>query len=219
MALAGPDGKATLFDEDDQIVHSLQNGVLTMATNFVDYTTYILTQVGQGPDSTFDVQVTRLDDYHRHEKAQTIVCDFDEDDEEDLATRLDSLVDQMDMADEAQPPTPDDTATLKSMMIDAGEWEWTAWSQIGTYDIQAALDKHDIAISLKEPTEKEARRVFASDDFSDGLLAWFRTQLNPQGWTLVAVAPFDELQQFALVRSENLETVRALLRKQACKIR
>jgi len=219
MALAGPDGKAVFYDEDDQTVHELDNGVLVIATDFSDYTTYTLTLEGTGPESTLDVQVKRFDNYRLGHKATMIDVAIDADDEQDLAGRLERLVDQVRIAQASRAATEDDAASLASMLVAAGEWEWTDWQENGNDFIQRALDEMDSGIVLVKPGEKDARKVFSSKDFSKAMLQWFGKQLAPHGWTFVAVSPFDEYQAFALVRMEHLERVQALLKLQGRKLK
>jgi hypothetical protein len=220
MGLGRPGEKPeTYFDEDESITHELGHDVLSISTHFVDYTTYIVTRVGPDPDSTFTVHVERLDNYRLHEKAQKITCPIDADEEDDLAEMLARLVEQVKVYQAKQQATAAETTLLDAMMLPAGEWEWTAWSHNGTPGIQHALDEHKIAVKLDYPTEKEEQKVFASANFSKSTLEWFRKQLIPHGWTLVAVAPFDEYQAFALIKRDDLDTVRALLKKHGRKIK
>jgi len=218
MALAGPDGKATFYDEDDQAVHELDHGVLTIATDFVDYTTYTLTLAGAGPEGTLDVQVSRFDNYRLGHKAKMVACAVDDDDEQDLAERLERLVGQLRIAQASRAATEDEAASLASMLVDAGEWEWTDWQENGSDFIQRALDEMETGIVLVKPGEKDARKVFSSKDFSKAMLQWFGKQLAPHGWTFGAVSPFDEYQAFALVRIDHLDRVRLLLKQQGRKI-
>jgi hypothetical protein len=51
------------------------------------------------------------------------------------------------------------------------------------------------------------------------VLEWFREQLHPQGWTLAAVSPFDELQEFFLVRNARLDQARYLLGQQGRRLK
>jgi hypothetical protein len=211
MGLAQPDGKVvTFYDEEDQTVHELENGALVISTDFADYTTYTLTLAGD----ELDVQVARLDNDRLHEKAQMIAAPFDADDEEDLAERLERLVDQLRSAQDSRAATEDEAASLASMLIGAGAWEWKDWPQNGTDFIQRALDENDTGITLKAPAEKEIRKVFSNKDFTKAMLQWFRKQLEPHGWTFVAVSPYDEYQAFALVRTAHLDSVRKLLKQQ-----
>ena len=207
MALAGPDGKATFYDEDDHTVHELDNGALVIATDFADGTTYTLTLA----ESILHVQVKRF-------KATVVDCAIDADDEQDLAGRLERLVDQLRIAQASRAATQDEAASLASMLVDAGEWEWKDWPENGTDFIQRALDEMETGIVLVKPDHKDVRKVFSSRDFSKAMLQWFRKQLAPYGWTFVAVSPFDEYQAFALVREEHLDRVGALLKLQGRKL-
>jgi hypothetical protein len=101
---------------------------------------------------------------------------------------------------------------------DAGEWEWKDWPENGTDFIQRALDDLDTGIVLSKPAHKDIRKVFSSKDFTKAMLQWFRKQLEPHGWTFVAVSPFGEYQAFALVKDEHLERVQALLKLQGRKL-
>jgi hypothetical protein len=67
---------------------------------------------------------------------------------------------------------------------------------------------------LTAPVAKDIRKVFSNKDFTKSMLQWFRKQLEPHGWTFVAVSPFGEYQAFALVKNEHVERVRALLKQQ-----
>jgi len=207
MALAGPDGKATFYDEDDHTVHELDNGALVIATDFADGTTYTLTLA----ESILHVQVKRF-------KATVVDCAIDADDEQDLAGRLERLVDQLRIAQASRAATQDEAASLASMLVDAGEWEWKDWPENGTDFIQRALDEMETGIVLVKPDHKDVRKVFSSKDFSKAMLQWFRKQLAPHGWTFVAVSPFDEYQAFALVREEHFDRVGALLKLQGRKL-
>lgn len=216
FGLADPTGKSvTFYDEDDNTVHSLENGVLTISANFVDYTTYKLTRTEA---AGIQVQLERLDNYRLHEKAKKVAWEMDQEDEEDLADRLDRLAEQIRIAQNKQALSSAEQASLAAMMISAGEWEWKEWPEIGTNAIQAALEENGLGITLADPTPQQTRKVYGSDDFSKGVLQWFRAQLNPHGWTLVAVSPMDEYQAFALVRNEDLATVKALQQKQGERI-
>jgi F0F1-type ATP synthase epsilon subunit len=207
MALAGPDGKATFYDEDDHTVHELDNGVLVIATDFADGTTYTLTLA----EGILHVQVKRI-------MATMVDCAIDADEEQDLAERLERLVDQLRSAQASRAATQDEAASLASMLVDAGEWEWKDWPENGTDFIQRALDEMETGIVLAKPDHKDVRKVFSSRDFSKAMLQWFRKQLAPHGWTFVAVSPFDEYQAFALVREEHLDRVGALLKLQGRKL-
>jgi hypothetical protein len=207
MALAGPDGKATFYDEDDHTVHELDNGVLVIATDFADGTTYTLTLA----ESILHVQVKRF-------KATMVDCAIDADDEQDLAERLERLVDQLRIAQASRAATQDEAASLASILVDAGEWAWKDWPENGTDFIQRALDEMETGIVLAKPDHKDVRKVFSSKNFSKAMLQWFRKQLAPHGWTFVAVSPFDEYQAFALVREEHLDRVGALLKLQGRKL-
>jgi len=212
MALAGPDGTALFCDEDDHIVQELDNGVLVIATDFADGTTYTLTL--EGADNLLAVQVERRD-----HQAQVSAAPFDVDDEADLAERLERLAGQARSAQASCAATQEDAASLAAMLVDAGAWEWKDWPQNGTDFIQRALDAHDTGIVLAAPAEKDIRKVFSGRDFTKAMLQWFRKQLAPHGWTFVAVSPFGEFQAFALVRDEHLERVQALLKQQGRKLK
>lgn len=212
MALAGPDGSALFRDEDEGTVHELDNGVLVIATDFADGTTYILTL--EGADNVLAVQVARRD-----HQAQMVTAACNADDEGDLAERLERLVDQARVAQASCAATQEEAASLAAMLHGAGEWEWKDWPQNGTDFIQRALDENDTGIVLVAPAEKDIRKVFCSKDFTKAMLQWFRKQLAPHGWTFVAVSPFGEFQAFALVRDEHLERVQALLKQQGRKLK
>jgi hypothetical protein len=210
MALAPNDGSVlTLSDEADRTVHELDNGVLVITTGFVDGTTYTLTL--EGPEDRLEVLVERLDD-----AAQVVM---NADDALDLAERLERLVDQARRAQASRAAPQDDAASLAAMLIDAGEWEWKDWPENGTDFIQRALDENDTGIVLTAPLAKDIRKVFSNKDFTKAMLQWFRKQLEPHGWTFVAVSPFGEYQAFALVRNEHLDRVRTLLTQQGRKLK
>jgi hypothetical protein len=213
MALAPSDGSVlTLHDEADQTSHELDNGVLVITTGFVDGTTYTLTL--EGAEEALEVQVERLGD-----KAQMVVCAVNADDALDLAERLERLVDQARVAQASRAATQDDAASLASMLLDAGEWEWKDWPENGTDFIQRALDEQDTGIVLTAPVAKDIRKVFSNKDFTKSMLQWFRKQLEPHGWTFVAVSPFGEYQAFGLVKNEDVERVRTLLKQQGRSIK
>jgi hypothetical protein len=207
MALAGPDGRALFHDEDDHIVHELDNGVLVIATGFADGTTYTLTLAGAGAGSTLDVEVERFDTRQAGHEATLVACTVDADDE------------QARSAQGSRAATEDEAASLASMLVDAGEWEWKDWPENGTDFIQRALDERETGIVLARPAHKDIRRVFSSKDFTKAMLQWFRRQLEPHGWTYVALSPFGEYQAFALVREEHLDRVQALLQLQGRRTR
>jgi hypothetical protein len=219
MALAGPDGRALFHDEDDHTVHELDNGVLVIATGFADGTTYTLTLADAGPDSTLDVEVERLDDRQAGHKATLVACAVDADDEQDLAERLERLAGPARSAQASRAATEDEAASLASMLVDAGEWEWKDWPENGTDFLQRGLDKMETGIVLARPAHKDIRKVFSSKDFTKAMLQWFRRQLEPHGWTFVALSPFGEYQAFALVREGHLDRVQALLQLQGRRTR
>ena len=194
----------TFYDEDDQTVHEWEDGVLSISTDFTDYTTYKLTPVAASVPPRFEVVVENEDG----------VADFDDEAQADLAERLARLVAQIRQFQDKRALSDEELATLQAMLLPAGEWEWKEWPEIGTQAVQDASAVHELGLSIIAPNAKQQRDVFAGDDFSASVLAWFRQQLQPQGWTLVAVTPFDELQSFFLVSNDNIETVRALLYQQ-----
>ena len=210
MALARPDGKVlTFYDEEDDTVHELDNGVLVITTDFADETAYTLTLAGNDAAGSLEVHVER----------QGSACALDADDEGDLAERLERLVDQVRVAQASRAATQEEAASLASMLVDAGEWEWKDWPENGTDFIQRALDESDTGIVLTAPSGKDIRKVFASKDFTKAMLQWFGKQLDPHGWTFGAVSPFDEYQAFALVKHAHLDRVRALLKQQGRKFK
>jgi hypothetical protein len=219
ITLAGPDGRALFYDEDDHTVHELDNGVLVIASGFADGTTYTLTLAGAGADSTLDVEVERFDNHRLGQEATLVACAVDADDEQDLADRLERLAGQARSAQASRAATEDEAASLASMLVDAGEWEWKDWPENGTDFIQRALDKMETGIVLARPAVKDIRKVFSGKDFTKAMLQWFRRQLAPHGWTFIAVSPFGEYQAFALVKNEHLERVQALLTRQGRKIK
>jgi hypothetical protein len=219
MALAGPDGRALFHDEDDHTVHELDNGVLVIATGFADGTTYTLTLAHAGPDSTLDVEVERFDNHRLGHNATLVACVVGADDEQDLAERLERLVAQARSAQASRAATEDEAASLASMLVAAGEWEWKDWPENGTDFIQRTLDEMDTGIVLARPATRDIRKVFSSKDFTKAMLQWFRKQLAPHGWTFVAVSPFGEYQAFALVKNEHLERAQALLKLQGRRIK
>lgn len=192
---------STFYDEDDQTLHEWENGVLTIWTNFTDYTTYKLTPVANSAPLQFDVLVENEDG----------VDEFDADAQDDLADRLARVVGQIRLFQNRRVLSDDEVELLDALLLPAGQWEWKEWAEIGTGELQHAMATQQLDIELATPTARQQHRVNASDDFSDGVLDWFRTQLQPQGWTLVVVSPFDELQAFFLVRLEQLEQAQALM--------
>ncbi|MGK5027598.1 hypothetical protein [Janthinobacterium sp. RB2R34] len=205
IGLADPAQACTTFyDEDDETVHEWEDGVLSISTDFADYTTYKLTPVAASVPLRFDVLVEN----------ENGVADFDDDAQADLSERLARLVGQIRQFQDKRALTDEELSRLQAMLLPAGEWEWKEWPETGTHAVQDACAVHELGLTLVAPSSKQQRDVAASDDFSDGVLAWFRRQLQPQGWTLVAVTPFDELQSFFLVANDNVETVRALLYQQ-----
>lgn len=205
IGLADPAQACTTFyDEDDQTVHEWEDGVLSISTDFTDYTTYKLTPVAASVPLRFEVVVENEDG----------VADFDDEAQADLAERLARLVGQIRQFQDKRALSDEELATLQAMLLPAGEWEWKEWPGIGTQAVQDASAVHELGLSVAAPDSRQQRDVVAGDDFSASVLAWFRQQLQPQGWTLVAVTPFDELQSFFLVSNDNIETVRALLYQQ-----
>lgn len=205
IALADPAQACTTFyDEDDQTVHEWEDGVLSISTDFTDYTTYKLTPVVASVPLRFEVVVENEDG----------VADFDDEARADLAERLARLVGQIRQFQDKRALSDEELATLQAMLLPAGEWEWKEWPGIGTQAVQDASAVHELGLSVAAPGSRQQRDVVAGEDFSASVLAWFRQQLQPQGWTLVAVTPFDELQSFFLVSNDNVETVRALLYQQ-----
>lgn len=205
IALADPAQACTTFyDEDDQTVHEWEDGVLSISTDFTDYTTYKLTPVVASVPLRFEVVVENEDG----------VADFDDEARADLAERLARLVGQIRQFQDKRALSDEELATLQAMLLPAGEWEWKEWPGIGTQAVQDASAVHELGLSVAAPDSRQQRDVVAGEDFSASVLAWFRQQLQPQGWTLVAVTSFDELQSFFLVSNDNVETVRALLYQQ-----
>lgn len=208
IGLAQAEARAVFFDEDDQTVHEFEDGVLLITTNFSDYTTYKLTPVAASSPTRFDILVENEDG----------VAEFDDDAETDLAQRLARLVEQARQFQNKRELTTDELTTLAASLIPAGEWEWKEWPEIGTGELQDASEEYELGISIVAPTLDQEPVVYQSDDFMDGVLDWFRQQLNPQCWTLIAVSPFDELQSFFLVRSDQLQMVRELLYQQGRRV-
>lgn len=205
ISLAEP-GQActTFFDEDDQTVHEWEDGVLTISTDFTDYTTYQLTPVAGSAPLQFEVVVENEDG----------VDEFDADAQDDLADRLARVAGQIRLFQSRRVLSDEETKVLDALLLPAGEWEWKEWAEIGTGELQQAIAAHQLDIELTMPTARQQHRVNAGDDFSNGVLDWFRTQLQPQGWTLVAMPPFDELQQFFLVKAAALDQARYLMEQQ-----
>jgi len=210
ISLAEPDQACTTFyDEDDETVHEWEDGVLTISTDFTDYTSYQLTPVAGSSPLQFEVVVENEDG----------VAEFDNDAQEDLAERLARLVRQIRRFQNRRALSADELAALDAMLLPAGEWEWKEWPEIGTGELQQAIAAHRLDIAITAPTARQQREVYASDDFASGVLGWFRQQLMPHGWTLVAVSPFDELQAFFLVTNERLEAARMLLEQQGRRLK
>lgn len=205
ISLAEP-GQActTFFDEDDQTVHEWEDGVLTISTDFTDYTSYKLTPVAGSSPLQFEVLVENEDG----------ADEFDADAQADLADRLARVVGQIRLFQNRRALSDEETKVLEALLLPAGEWEWKEWAEIGTRELQQAIAAQQLGIEIAEPSERQQQRVNASDDFSNGVLDWFRSQLQLQGWTLVAMPPFDELQQFFLVRTSRLDQARYLVEQQ-----
>lgn len=205
ISLAEP-GQActTFFDEDDQTVHEWEDGVLTISTDFTDYTSYKLTPVAGSSPLQFEVLVENEDG----------ADEFDADAQADLADRLARVVGQIRLFQNRRALSDEETKVLEALLLPAGEWEWKEWAEIGTRELQQAIAAQQLGIEIAEPSERQQQRVNASDDSSNGVLDWFRSQLQPQGWALVAMPPFDELQQFFLVRTARLDQARYLVEQQ-----
>jgi len=216
----------TYYDEIDQVVHTFEDGVLEIGTDYTDYRSYHLAL--DGGELSVVLRVPNgegADEYA-----------LDQDDEEDLAQRLAQVARPMRLAERLahidvaalwdqtmaalfrHDPThgaPQDAfergnlegaihAVLEQSARLAG-WEWKAFGEEGGATVNALL-----GAALPFASAEESRRVFRSDDFSAAVLAWFDGRLAPLGWTLVAISPFDEYQWFALLRRENADEVRAL---------
>lgn len=225
----------TYYDEIDQVVHTWENGVLEIQTDYTDYRSYALVLEGGQLVATLRIpDKRRIDEYA-----------LDEDDERDLAQRLAQIARPMRLAERlasidvaalwqdtmtalfqhdpayGAPPSPDALdrddligsvhAVLEQSARLAG-WEWKAFGDEGVAEVNALLARRDEGEDvLPFASAEESRRIFRADDVGDAVLAWFDSRLAPQGWTLVAISPFDEYQSFALLRTENLAEVRSLL--------
>jgi hypothetical protein len=210
ISLAEPDQACTTFyDEDDETVHEWEDGVLTISTDFTDYTSYKLTPVAGSSPLQFDVVVENEDG----------VAELDADAQADLAERLARLVEQARQFQDKRELTGEEQKVLDALLLPAGQWEWKEWPEIGTSELQQAIAAQQLDIEITAPSAEQQRRVYASDDFTSGVLEWFREQLHPQGWTLAAVSPFDELQEFFLVRNARLDQARYLLGQQGRRLK
>lgn len=116
----------------------------------------------------------------------------------------------------AQKSEMDETRSLieQKTLIPAGRWAWKEWAGVGLKSVNEALMDYSLGFSIATPTDREIQRVFDCADLTAGMLDWFQTRLSPLGWVLVALLPFDEIQAFYLIRSQDRDSVRALLRKQ-----
>ena len=216
----------TFFDEIDQVVHTFEDGVLEIGTDYTDYRSYYLALDG-GELSV----VLRIPNGEQSDEYP-----LDQDDEEDLAQRLAQLARPMRMAERLahidvaalwnetmaalfrHDPTheaPQDAferENLEGAIHDVLEqsarltgWEWKTFGEEGVERVNALL-----GAELPFASAEESRRVFRSDDLSPAVLGWFDRRLAPLGWALVAISPFDEYQSFALLRRENVDEVRSL---------
>jgi len=225
----------TYFDEIDQVVHTFEDGVLEIGTDYTDYRSYYLALDGGELSAVLRIPNGEGADEYA----------LDQDDEEDLAQRLAQLARPMRLAERlAQVDVAalwdetmaalfrhdpahdgrsfDDTldredlvGSIHAVLTESGRlasWEWKSFGEEGVAEINALLAQrgHD-ANMLPYASAQESKRIFRSDDFSAAVLEWFDSRLAPHGWTLAAISPFDEYQPFALFRTESLGEVRALL--------
>ena len=87
MSFATDDGKPTTFyDEEDNCVHTIEDGVLRISTDFADYTSYNISKEGDG----LTVNVRRRENY-KNPTAKIVVLDLDDDDKEDQIEQLPRL--------------------------------------------------------------------------------------------------------------------------------
>lgn len=225
--------RADFYDDHDDTVHSFEDGILTVDTDYADYRNYKLRL--DGPVLTAYL--------HLPGEGEGAHLELDDDDIADLSERLSRMVNGMrttaalDTADVDHPwkalmtamlgqdpasavATPgkrDLTISLQEVLARtgrSGEWEWKEFGEIGVGILNRefeALAAQSIRIDYPAPDEHQA--IFNNRDFSGAILAWFDRQLAPHGWTLLAVAPFDELQSFGLFRSENVREVRTMLKE------
>ncbi|MCD2518426.1 hypothetical protein LQ564_19170 [Massilia sp. G4R7] len=216
----------TCYDEIDRVVHTFEDGVLEIGTDYTDYRSYHLALAGDALRV-----VLRIPDGERSDEYA-----LDEDDEEDLSQRLARVARPMRLAERLEridvaalwdetmaalfrhdpvDAAPQDAfaredlagaihAVLAQSSRLAG-WEWKTFGEEGVAEVNALL-----GAALPYASAEESRRVFRSDDFSGAVLAWFDRRLAPLGWTLAAISPFDEYQSFALLRRENAGEVRSL---------
>lgn len=228
-------GSATWYDEIGSVVHTYQDGVLEIGTNYTDYRSYILSLDGDELSAVLRIPGgERADEYP-----------LDEDDEEDLTRRLAQVTRPMRLAerlehidiaalwaelldalfrhDPAQEPAAFKDALDREDLVGSGHavlaqsarlasWEWKTFGEEGAAAVNALLAQrcHEEDV-LPYASARESKRVFRSDDFCAAVLGWFDSRLAPLGWSLAAISPFDEYQSFALLRTENLDEVRALL--------
>ena len=99
-------------------------------------------------------------------------------------------------------------------LIPAGLWPWKEWAGTGLSLVNEALSDYNLGFSIALPTDKEKERVLQCADLTTGMLDWFQTRMDPHGWMLVTFFPFDEIQEFFLVRSQDRDSVRSLMRNQ-----
>jgi hypothetical protein len=228
-------GRADFYDEDDDTVHSFEDGVLTIDTDYADYRSYKLSL--DGPVLTACL--------HLPGEGEGTRLALDDDDVEDLTDRLARMAGSMravaarDVAPVAQPWTAlmtamlgqdaataatcapgkgDDLATaLQDVLARAGrsgEWEWKEFGETGVATLNHECKAlADASIRIDYPAADEHQAIFNHRDFSGAILAWFDRQLSPHGWTLLALSPFDELQSFGLFKSGNVRDVRAMLKQ------
>jgi len=216
----------TYYDEIDQVVHTFDDGVLEIGTDYTDYRSYFLARDGDALQVVLRIpNGERSDEY-----------ELDADDEADLAQRLAQVarpmrlaerLKQIDVAalwyetmaalfrhdpDHRAPPQAFERDDLEGALHAVLEqsarlasWEWKTFGEEGVATVNALL-----GAALPFASVQESRRVFRSDDLSAAVLGWFDRRLAPLGWTLAAISPFDEYQSFALLRRENVDEVRSL---------
>lgn len=224
----------SFYDEIDQIVHTYEDDVLEIETNYTDYRSYLLALEG----NALSVMLCIPDGERIAEYA------LDADDEEDLAQRLAQLARPMRLAERLASVDvaalwqetmaalfrhdPANQALASNETLDRddlvgsihtvlaqsarlGRWEWKEFGEGGVAQLNTLLAQHGNEEDLLPyASAQESRQVFHSDDFCGAALAWFDRRLAPHGWTVAAISPFDEYQSFALLRRENLDEVRSL---------
>lgn len=236
-ARARGEGRVTFYDEVDSSIHTYEHGVLEIGTDYVDYRSYGLELEGEQLYATLRIpekgqaQEFALDDEDWEDLTERVMRMADQvrtyervqtTDVGPLWTQLLEALARHDPVKAMVDPEPEfrkkDLAgsvhALLERMGRLDRWEWKEFGEVGVHAVMSLLAaRGEGHIEVPYATPQESRRVFDSDDSSGAVLASFDRHLRPHGWTLAAIAPFDELQAFALIRAENASEVRVLLRE------